>query len=73
MIDFEKMSIEELEKRLVKLKDSLEDIEEERSIVLGQTGLHVPGTAVKKFEIEIGEITESINELEELLQKKRAI
>lgn len=73
MIDFEKMSIEELEKRLVKLKDSLEDIEEERSIVLSQTGIHLPGVTVKKFEIEIGEITESINELEELLQKKRAI
>lgn len=73
MIDFEKMSIEELEKRLVKLKDSLEDIEEERSIVLGQTGIHLPGATVKKFEIEIGRITKSINKLEGLLQKKRAI
>jgi uncharacterized coiled-coil DUF342 family protein len=72
MVNFEKMSIEELEKKLVKFKESVEDIEEERSIVLGQTGLHVPGTAVKKYEIEIDEINQSINELEQLLQKKRA-
>lgn len=72
MVDFEKMSIEELEKKLVKFKDSLEDMEEERSIVLGQTGIHLPGTTVKKYQIEIDEINQSINELEELLQKKRA-
>ncbi len=72
MVDFEKMSIEELEKKLIKFKDSLEDIEEEKSIVLGQTGIHLPGNTVKKYEIEIDEINQSINELEVLLQKKRA-
>ncbi|MBV7274126.1 hypothetical protein [Clostridium thailandense] len=73
MNNFEKMSILELEKKLKKLKDSLEDIEEERSLVLGQTGIHLPGTTVKKFEAEIEETTQRINELEELLQKKRSI
>jgi len=72
MIDFEKMSIEELKKRLVEFKESLEDIEEERSIVLGQTGIHLPGSTVKKYEIEIDEIKQSINDLEELLRKKHA-
>lgn len=73
MYGFEKMSIPELEKKLTKLKESLEDIEEERSLVLGQTGIHLPGTTVKKFEAEIEEIDQRINELEELLQKKRSV
>lgn len=71
MVDLEKMSIEELEEKLVKLKESLEDVQEERSIVLGQTGIHLPGSTARKCEIEIKKINKSINKLEELLHKKR--
>jgi len=71
MIDFEKMSIEELEKRLVRLKEYLEDIEEERSFVLGQRGIHLSSSVVEKYQIEINDLNESINELEEFLRKKR--
>jgi hypothetical protein len=71
MVDFEKMSIDELEKKLVKFKESLEELEEERIFVLGQTGIHLPGTTVRKYETEEEEINQCINELEELLQKKR--
>lgn len=73
MYDFENMSVPELEKKLLKFKDSLEDIEEERSFVLGQTGIHLSGATVKKFKIEIEEINERINELEELLQKNHSV
>ena len=73
MNDFENMSIPDLEKKLKRFKDSLEDIEEERSLVLGQTGIHLPGATVKKYEIEIEEINQCINELEGLLQKKRFV
>lgn len=71
MVDFEKMSIEELEKKLIRLKDYLEDVEEERSLVLAQTGIHLPSSIVQKYEIEINSLNKSINELEEFLRKKR--
>ncbi len=73
MNNFENMSIPELEKKLENLKDDLEDTKEERSLVLGQTGIHLPGSTVKKFETEIEELNQRINELEELLQKKHSI
>lgn len=72
MIDLEKMSIEELEKRLIRLKENLEDIEEERSFVLGQRGIHLSSSLVEKYQIEINDINESINEVEEVLRRKRA-
>lgn len=70
MIDFEKMSIEELEKRLVRLKENLEDLEEERSLVLGQRGIHLSSSLVEKYKIEINDLNKSINEVEEFLRKK---
>ncbi|MCT8976747.1 hypothetical protein N4T77_09060 [Clostridium sp. CX1] len=71
MSAFEKMSIEELEKRLIRLKEYLEDIEEERGFVLGQRGIHLSSSVAEKYQIEINDLKESINELEELLRKKR--
>lgn len=71
MIDFEKMSIEELEKRLVRFKEDLEDIEEERGLVLGQRGIHLSSSIVEKYRIEIEDLNKYINELEEFLRKKR--
>lgn len=70
MGDFEKMSVPELGKKLTKLKEYLEDIEEERRLVLGQKGIHLSSCTVRKYEAEIEEINQHINELEELLQKK---
>lgn len=72
MVGFEKMSIEELERRLVRLKENLEDIEEERSFVLGQRGIHLSSSVVEKYQIEINDLNESISEVEELLREKRA-
>lgn len=50
---FEGKSKMELEQILTKLEEDLEEVEEERQFVLGQTGLHVSGGAVKKFEAEL--------------------
>lgn len=72
MLGLEKMSIEELEKRLIRLKENLEDIEEERSFVLGQRGIHLSSSVVEKYQIEINDLKESINELEELLRQKHS-
>lgn len=44
---------EALEKHLQRCLDELEELEEERSFVLKQTGLHLPGHTVKKYEAEI--------------------
>ncbi|MDW8800423.1 hypothetical protein P8V03_04560 [Clostridium sp. A1-XYC3] len=70
MGNFEKMTSRELEKKLLELKEYLEDVEEERMHVLGQTGIHVPGAAVRKYEAEIEEIKNNIRQVEHLLGKK---
>lgn len=70
MVDFEKMSTPELEKKLIERKEFLKEVEEERMFTLSQTGLHLPGTTVKKYEDEIEEINQSITILESLLQKR---
>lgn len=66
--DYEKMSVLELEKKLNELKGRLEDLVKERAFVLGQTGLHISSSTVKKFEIEINEINENIELFEALLK-----
>lgn len=58
---FSGKSKEELEKILASLKEELEEVEEERQFVLGQTGLHVSGGTVKKFDAEISALIEKVN------------
>lgn len=70
MADFEKMNMPELEKKLAELKEYLQEIEEERRFVLHQTGIHLPGATVNKYEAEIKEINQNINVLKTLLPKK---
>lgn len=72
MFNYEKMSVAELEKKLTTLKEDLAEVEEERMYVLSQTGYHLPGAAVKKYEAEVEETKKRIIELEEILRKKRS-
>lgn len=51
---------EDLERRLQRFLAELEELEEERGFVLKQTGLHLPGHTVKKYEAEIQGLKESI-------------
>lgn len=60
-------SKEELEKTLASLKDELEEVQEERQFVLGQTGLHVSGGTVKKFDAEVSALNEKIQACEKAL------
>jgi hypothetical protein len=39
MLNFENLSVPELEKKLLALQDLLEEVEEERTIILGQENL----------------------------------
>lgn len=70
MIDYEKMTVTELEKELRNLKGDFEELEEERTYVLRQTGVHVPGATVKRYEADVEETKERIVELQRILHRK---
>ena len=72
MKDFTHMTDGELDEHLSRLRADLEDVEEERLFVLGQTGLHVSAGAVKDYETEIGTLKARIEELESVVRAKRA-
>lgn len=64
--------MEDLTLRLCKLSEELEELEEERSFVLNQTGIHLPGHVVKKYESEIIALKQSIAEIKAELEKEKA-
>ncbi|NLZ38745.1 MAG: hypothetical protein GX893_03970 [Firmicutes bacterium] len=64
------MERNELEQLLSQLQEELEDIREERKIVLGQTGIHLPGSTVKKYEVEIKALEEKIEVIKKVLAAK---
>jgi len=66
-MDYAQMNKEELQKTLNKLKDELEEIEEESMFVMSQTGIHLPGATVKKYEAEKEALKVKIREIETLL------
>ena len=63
MEDLSKLRKEDLERRLSVLLEELEELEEEKSFVLKQTGLHVSGGKVRQYETQTHSLTESITEL----------
>jgi len=68
--DPNEMTAGELEEYLSTLQLELEDLEEERMFVLGQTGLHVSAGTVKKYESRKETLGERIGEVERLIQEK---
>ena len=56
-----------LRQLLEQLREELEELEEEQTFTLSQTGLHVTGGARKKFEAELASLRERIREVEEEL------
>ena len=64
------MTAGELGEHLSTLRIELEDLEEERMFVLGQTGLHVSAGAVKSFESQMETLRGRIAEAERLLEEK---
>lgn len=63
MEDLSVLRSEDLTRRLQMLTEELEELEEERSFVLKQTGLHLPGHTVKRYVAEVQTLKESIAEL----------
>ncbi len=71
MIDPENMSACDLEQCLAKLRGDLEDLEEERMFMLGQTGLHVSAGQVKKYETQLETLRSDIEEVQQLLRTRQ--
>jgi len=71
MEDLSALRNEDLTRRLQTLSEELEELEEERSFVLKQTGLHLPGHTVKRYEAQTQTLKESIAELKAELELRR--
>ncbi|MCK8817565.1 hypothetical protein MWH28_09370 [Natroniella sulfidigena] len=65
--DLEKLSTEELKALLKKKKEIHEDIEQEMSFALNQTGIHLPGNTKEKYGKQLARLEKEINKIEELL------
>jgi hypothetical protein len=70
MNDLAGMTVGELEEHLSKLRADLEEVEEERGFVLGQTGVHLSVSEVRRFESEILDLGARIEEVEEALRSR---
>ena len=61
----------DLTRRLQTLSEELEELEEEKGYVLRQTGLHVSGGTVKKYESQTIILSQSITELKAELDRRK--
>jgi len=67
MKKIEEMDKSELQTKIAELKDLLEEVIEERDIILGQGNLHLSSKLVIKYADEIAQIKEDISQAERLL------
>lgn len=71
MEDLTNLRDEDLTRRIQTLSEELEELEEEKGFVLRQTGLHLPGHVVKKYESQTTALQESISELKAELEQRK--
>jgi iron-sulfur cluster repair protein YtfE (RIC family) len=69
--DYESMGAEEIEARLTRLREELEEAEDLRDMIVGQTGQHVPGVYVRRYAEKIQALEEAITAAENALAKKK--
>jgi len=62
----------ELQQLLSNLQADLDDVEEERSFVLGQTGVHISASTVARYESERSALRVRIEEVEQALRARGA-
>ena len=63
----EEMSAEEIDREIERLEEDLEDLEAERSLTLGQTGVHIGAKEVERIRSEFEKDEQRIRRrLEEL-------
>ena len=65
---YDNLSADELRDRLKQQQELLEEVEEERLIILGQQNLHLSSKLVTKYQNELGEIKETITKIEKILE-----
>lgn len=70
MSNYENLTKPELEQKRAELMDLLEEVTEERMIILGQENLHLSSKLVTKYENELNEIKANIARVEKLLASK---
>ncbi|NLT15590.1 MAG: hypothetical protein GXY05_14760 [Clostridiales bacterium] len=68
MADYHSLSKSELQEKLKEQQDLLEEVTEERMIILGQENLHLSSKLVTKYQDELNEIKENISKIEKLLE-----
>jgi hypothetical protein len=66
MKKFENLSKPELKAKLEEMKDLLEEVIEERTLILGQENLHLSSRVVERYASELAEIEADIAALEQL-------
>lgn len=71
MEDFLKLHDEDLTQRLQKYTEELEELEEEKGYVLRQTGLHVSGGVMKKYDAQTVFLSDSIAELKAEIARRK--
>jgi len=72
MKDMGDMTGIELQQFLSDLQADLEEVEEERSFVLGQTGVHISASTVARYESERNALRVRIEEVEDALRARGA-
>lgn len=71
LIEYENMSKDELGEELSYLTAHLAEVIEERDMMLGQTGHHIPSTKLfKKYRLEIEGINERIASIKQYLGQR---
>lgn len=69
MLSYENLSIEELRKKLKEQENLFEEVTEERDIVVAQHNIHLPGSTLGKYQIELDGIQKKIDMIKELIEK----
>lgn len=72
MEDLSILRATDLARRIQTLSEELEELEEEKGYVLRQTGLHVSGGTVKKYESQTLILSQSIAELKAELERRQS-
>ncbi len=70
--EYLKKSVDELETMLKTLNSDLEEVEEERMFTLGQTGIHLPGATVRKYEAEVKSLKDKIENCKAAIEQKKS-
>lgn len=66
---YSEMTIAELKAELVKLEQEIEDLEDDKSIMLGQKGQHINATSIiERFNVMFRDTEEKMAEVKKLLE-----